>query len=85
VDGGARCHNGNDGVGEAARRCPRRGRLLGGEQVLDGEDLSGEQAIQGVKAEGAAPAQEIRDMRGLKAGLPGEESAIHTAAIDAAK
>ena len=59
--------------------------FFGGEQVLDGEYLGGEKSIESVKAEGAAAAQEVRDMRGLKAGLPSEESAIHTTAIDAAE
>lgn len=64
----------------AGQRC-----FVGGEQVLDGEYLGGEEPIESVKAEGAAAAQEVRDMRGLKAGLPREESAIHTAPIDAAE
>src|SRR5579859_896393 len=59
MDGGAWCHDRNGGVGEAAGRGAWCGRLVPAEQVLDSEYLRGEQAIESVKAEGAAATQEV--------------------------
>jgi hypothetical protein len=73
-------------VGDAACGFTRRGwRVFEGEQLIDGEHLSGEQSIETAEAEGASAAKKIRNMRGSKSSLTGEESSIHTASIDPPK
>jgi hypothetical protein len=83
VDGRARCHNGNCSMADGACGFTRTGgAVIERKQISDGEHLCGEKTIETIDAESAAAAQEIGDMRGLKSGLAGEESSIHTASID---
>ncbi len=86
MDRGTGSDDGYEGVAGAVEWTARElGWVIQSEQVRDGEQLSGEQAIQCAEAEGAAPAQKVGDVRGLKAGLPGQERAVKTAAVDPAK
>jgi len=86
VDCSGWCHNGNSSVGDAACGFTRRGwRVFEGEQIIDGEHLSGEQSIETAEAEGASAAKKIGNMGGSKSSLTGEESSIHTASIDPPK
>jgi hypothetical protein len=70
-------------VREAVWRFAWTGRhVIQREQVTDREHLGGKKTIETAEAEGTAPAQEVGDMRGLKASLTCENSSIHTASID---
>lgn len=83
MDRTGRGDDGNDGVGDAACGVALGGgRVFESGEVADGKHLRGEKAIEPAEAEGAAAAQEVGDMRGLEAGLPGEDCPIYAAAID---
>jgi len=64
----------------------RRGESvdLEGQDLVDGEVLRGEDAVEAFEGEGAFAVEEIRDMRLLKARLLGEAAAGEGAAFDAA-